>query len=189
VIAALTRGGNVSLSKMSDGLRRISVGLGWDARAGGGVDVDIDASAILLGVSGKAVSDRHFVFFNNSQSPDEAVAHLTEDPTGEGDDEAITVDLSRVGSDVERIVFVASIYEGAERGQTFARVNNAFIRVIDVDRRVELARYDHADEDTAVTALLFGEVYRHRGEWKFRAVGQGWANGLAGVAREYGVNV
>lgn len=189
MIAELTKGGNVSLTKAAPDLRHVSVGLGWDLLSSGGVAFDLDASAILLGASGKALSDQHFVFFNNRQSPDGAVLHLTDDPTGEGDDEAITIDLTGVSPGVERIVFTVSIYEGTARRQTFAGVHNAFIRIIDTDRHVELARYDHVDEQTSVTALIFGEVYQHRGEWKFRAVGQGWANGLAGVAREYGVNV
>jgi tellurium resistance protein TerD len=177
----------VSLSKAAPGLRRISVGLGWDLRSD--VDIDLDASAILLGASGKVRSDGHFVFFNNRRSPDGAVSHFTDDPTGEGDDAAITIDLVAVAPEVERVVCAVSIYEGAARRQTFASVVNAFVRVVDLERGAELARYDLADERAPVSALIFGEVYRHRGEWKFRAVGQGWENGLAGLARDFGIEV
>jgi tellurium resistance protein TerD len=188
---SLTKGGNVSLTKEAPGLAAIIVGLGWDTRTTDGTDFDLDASAILLNAEGKAVSDAHFVFFNNLKSPDGSVEHTGDNTTGEGDgdDEQIKINLVGVPAEVDKVVFPVSIYNAEERSQNFGQVRNAFIRIINQAGEVELARYDLSEDASTETAMVFGEVYRAGAEWKFRAVGQGWATGLAGIARDYGVNV
>ncbi|MGW8376711.1 TerD family protein [Streptomyces sp. ODS28] len=187
----LAKGGNVSLSKEAPGLRAVLVGLGWDVRTTTGADHDLDASALLCGDSGKVLSDAHFVFYNNLTSPDGSVQHTGDNLTGEGegDDEAIKVDLSAVPAEVDRIVFPVSIHEAEARGQSFGQVRNAFIRVVNQEGGAELARYDLSEDAASETAMVFGELYRRGDEWKFRAVGQGYASGLAGIAQDFGVNV
>ncbi|MFD8614223.1 TerD family protein [Streptomyces sp. NPDC059631] len=182
----LTKGGNVSLSKRAPGLTAVSVGLGWQADTG----YEPDASALLCDRSGKVPSDEHFVFFNNLTSPEGSVRHGgSGGPVGE-DDQRIEVDLTRVPAEIEKIVFPVSLYEAANRGQSFGQVRRAHIRVLDRDSGTELARYDLAPGGlSAETALVFGELYRHGAEWKFRAVGQGYASGLAGIATDYGVGL
>ena len=188
---SLSKGGNVSLTKMAPGLTAVSVGLGWDLRTTTGTDFDLDASALLCGADGKVIDDAHFVFFNNLTSPDGSVEHTGDNLTGEGegDDELIHVNLAGASEKIQRVVFPVSIYEGAARGQSFGQVSNAFIRVIDRSNGSELARYDLTEDASTETAMIFGELYRHNGEWKFRAVGQGYASGLSGIAKDFGVNV
>lgn len=188
---SLTKGGNVSLTKLAPALTAVTVGLGWDVRTTTGADFDLDASALMCGTDGKVRSDAHFIFFNQLRSPDGSVEHTGDNLTGEGegDDEAINVNLATVPADVDKIVFPVSIYDGPNRGQSFGQVTNAFIRVVDRSNNVELARYDLTEDASTETAMIFGELYRHGAEWKFRAVGQGYASGLAGIARDYGVNV
>ena len=188
---SLSKGGNVSLTKEAPGLTDVLVGLGWDVRTTDGADFDLDASAILLGDTDKAISDKHFVFFNNLKSPDNTVEHTGDNLTGEGegDDEAIKVNLAGMGQDVQKIVFPVSIYDADSRSQSFGQVQNAFIRVVNAANNSEIARYDLTEDASTETAMVFGELYRHGSEWKFRAVGQGWTSGLAGIAKDYGVNV
>jgi tellurium resistance protein TerD len=188
---SLSKGGNVSLSKEAPGLTDVLVGLGWDTRTTDGADFDLDASAILLGDTDKALSDKHFVFFNNLKSPDNTVEHTGDNLTGEGegDDEAIKVNLAQMGQDVQKIVFPVSIYDADSRSQSFGQVRNAFIRVVNAANNSEIARYDLSEDASTETAMVFGELYRNGAEWKFRAVGQGWTSGLAGIAKDYGVNV
>lgn len=188
---SLSKGGNVSLSKESPGLTAVLVGLGWDVRTTTGNDYDLDASALLLNDTGKVVSDRHFVFYNNLTSPDGSVEHTGDNLTGEGDgdDEAIKVNLAAVPADITKITFPVSIHDAENRGQSFGQVRNAFIRVVNQAGGAELARYDLSEDAATETAMIFGELYRHGTEWKFRAVGQGYASGLAGIAADFGVNV
>jgi tellurium resistance protein TerD len=188
---SLSKGGNVSLTKEAPGLTAALVGLGWDARTTSGADFDLDASALLVGATGKVLSDQHFVFFNNLTSPDGSVEHTGDNLTGEGegDDESIKVDLSRVPVDVDKIVFTVSIYDAESRQQSFGQVRNAYIRVVNQAGGAELTRYDLSEDASTETAMIFGEIYRHGGDWKFRAVGQGYTSGLAGIARDFGVNV
>jgi len=188
---SLAKGGNVSLSKEAPGLTNILVGLGWDVRTTTGADYDLDASAILLGENGKVLSDQHFVFFNNLTSPDGTVEHTGDNLTGEGegDDEAIKVNLAGMAPNVAKVVFPVSIYDAENRHQNFGQVMNAFIRIVNAADDREIARFDLSEDASTETAMVFGEVYRHQGDWKFRAVGQGYASGLAGIARDYGVNV
>jgi tellurium resistance protein TerD len=188
---SLAKGGNVSLTKAAPNLTAVTVGLGWDARSTTGAPFDLDASALLLGADGKVPADDHFVFFNNLTSPDGSVQHTGDNLTGagEGDDEAINVTLTQVPPTVEKIVFPVSIYEPESRGQSFGQVRNAFIRIVNQADGSELARYDLSEDASTETAMVFGELYRNNGEWKFRAVGQGYATGLKGIAQDFGVNV
>jgi tellurium resistance protein TerD len=188
---SLTKGGNVSLTKSAPGLTAVAVGLGWDIRTTTGADFDLDASAIMCGADGKVLSDKHFVFFNNMKSVDGSVEHTGDNVTGEGegDDEVIKVALTTVPADVEKIVFPVSIYEGGTRGQSFGQVRNAFIRVVNQADGSEITRYDLSEDFSTETALVFGELYRNGAEWKFRAVGQGYASGLSGIATDFGVSV
>jgi tellurium resistance protein TerD len=188
---SLAKGGNVSLTKAAPNLNAVTVGLGWDVRATTGADFDLDASALMLGPSGKVISDQHFVFFNNLKSPDGSVEHTGDNLTGEGegDDESINVDLTAVPQDCDRIVFPVSIYDADNRQQNFGQVRNAFIRIVNRTDGSELARFDLTEDASTETAMVFGELYRHGPEWKFRAVGQGYASGLAGIAMDFGVNV
>ncbi|MDI2128373.1 TerD family protein [Yinghuangia seranimata] len=188
---SLSKGGNVSLSKAAPGLTAVTVGLGWDVRTTTGADFDLDASALLIGESGRVLSDQHFVFFNNLRSPDGSVMHSGDNLTGggDGDDEQIQVSLATVPADVAKIVFPVSIYDADSRGQSFGQVHNAFIRIVNQANNAELARYDLTEDASTETAMLFGELYRNGAEWKFRAVGQGYASGLSGIARDFGVNV
>jgi len=187
----LAKGGNVSLSKAAPNLTKVSVGLGWDARSTSGADFDLDASALVTGPERKVLSDLHFVFYNNLRSPDGSIEHTGDNLTGEGDgdDEVINVDLPAVPPNVTNIFFPVSIHVADARLQSFGQVTNAYIRVVDLSNGSELARYDLSEDASTETAMLFGELYRHNGEWKFRAVGQGYASGLAGIARDYGVNI
>ncbi len=188
---SLNKGGNVSLTKMAPSLSRVVVGLGWDVRTTTGADFDLDASALLCGADGRVLDDRHFVFFNNLTSPDGSVEHTGDNLTGEGegDDEAINVNLSAVPAQVDKVVFPVSIYDGEAKRQSFGQVLNAYIRMVDASNGTELTRYDLSEDASSETAMVFGELYRRGAEWKFRAIGQGYASGLAGIARDYGVNV
>ncbi len=188
---SLSKGGNVSLSKEAPGLTAVVVGLGWDVRSTTGTDFDLDASALLLDVNGKVISDQHFVFFNNLKSPEGSVEHTGDNLTGEGegDDEQIKVNLAGVPAEIDKIVFPVSIHEGESRQQSFGQVRNAFIRVINQAGGAELARYDLSEDASTETAMVFGELYRNGAEWKFRAVGQGYASGLRGIALDFGVNI
>jgi tellurium resistance protein TerD len=188
---SLTKGGNVSLTKAAPGLAAVTVGLGWDARTTDGQAFDLDASAIACDAAGKVLSDKHFVFFNNLTVPDGTVEHTGDNLTGEGegDDEQIKVNLASVAPDIDKVVFPVSIYNAESGGQSFGQVRNAFIRVVNQSDGVELARYDLSEDASTETAMVFGELYRSGPEWKFRAVGQGYTSGLAGIARDYGVSV
>ncbi|TDC27163.1 TerD family protein [Streptomyces sp. 8K308] len=195
---SLSKGGNVSLTKQAPNLSAVTVGLGWRARArppvANGADFDLDASALLVNARGRVPSDRHFVFFNNLKSPDGSVTHMGDELVGGsggagGDQEEIVVDLAALPSEVERVVFAVSIYDADARRQSFGQVTGAFIRVVDQAGGGELARYDLTEDASNETAMVFGELYRRAAEWRFRAVGQGYASGLRGIAADHGVNV
>ncbi|ATW48350.1 TerD family protein [Streptomyces xantholiticus] len=188
---SLSKGGNVSLTKAAPNLSAVVVGLGWDVRTTTGTDFDLDASALLTNAEGKVTNDGNFVFFNNLKSTDGSVEHTGDNLTGEGegDDEQIKVNLASVPADVDKIVFPVSIYEAESRQQSFGQVRNAFIRVVNQADNSELARYDLSEDASTETAMVFGELYRNGAEWKFRAVGQGYASGLRGIAQDFGVNV
>jgi tellurium resistance protein TerD len=191
VSVSLSKGGNVSLSKAAPGLTAVIVGLGWEPRTTTGADFDLDASAIMLDMSGKVLSDGHFVFFNNLKSPEGSVEHMGDNLTGggDGDDEQIKVNLETVPAECGKVTFPVSIYEAEGRQQSFGQVRNAFIRIVNQADNAEIARYDLTEDAATETAMVFGEIYRSFGEWKFRAVGQGYATGLRGIAQDFGVNV
>ncbi|MER5865103.1 TerD family protein [Kitasatospora sp. NPDC002040] len=188
---SLAKGGNVSLTKEAPGLTAVLVGLGWDTRTTSGADYDLDASALLCTESGRVLSDQHFVFFNNLKSPEGSVEHTGDNLTGggDGDDEQIKVDLAAVPANVAKVVFPVAIYDADNRKQSFGQVRNAFIRLVNQANGQEIARYDLSEDAAGETAMVFGELYRHGEDWKFRAIGQGYASGLRGIAQDYGVNV
>jgi len=192
VSVVLSKGGNVSLTKEAGaaGLSAVVVGLGWDVRTTTGVDYDLDASALLCGADGKVLSDNHFVFYNNLTSPDGAVEHTGDNRTGEGegDDEQIKVNLALLGPEVQKIMIPVSIDDADTRGQNFGQVSNAFIRVVNQANDSELARFDLSEDASTETAMIYGELYRNGAEWKFRAVGQGYASGLRGIIMDFGIN-
>ncbi|MFJ3900051.1 TerD family protein [Streptomyces sp. NPDC090025] len=188
---SLSKGGNVSLTKEAPGLTAVTVGLGWDVRTTTGTDFDLDASAIGVDVSGRVVGDTYFVFFNNKATPDQTIVHTGDNRTGEGggDDEQINVNLAGLAPTVDKIVFPVSIYDAVNRSQNFGQVRNAYIRIVNQAGGAEIARYDLSEDAAVETAMVFGELYRNGAEWKFRAVGQGYASGLEGIARDFGVNL
>ncbi len=188
---SLNKGGNVSLSKQEPNLKQILIGLGWDARATDGADFDLDASAFLLGSNQKVLSELGFIFYNNLTSSDGAVQHTGDNRTGagEGDDEAIKVALDRLAADIQTIAITVTIHDAEARRQNFGQVKNAFIRIVNDDTGREVARYDLSEDYSTETAMIFGEIYRHNGEWKFRAVGQGYSGGLAAMCAQYGIQV
>lgn len=187
---SLSKGGNVSLSKEAPTMKNMMVGLGWDARSTDGQDFDLDASAFLLNSAGKVRGDADFIFYNNLKSSDGSVLHTGDNRTGEGDgdDEALKIKLDQLSAEVEKIVFVVTIHDATTRRQSFGQVSGAFIRLVNADNQLEVARYDLTEDASTETAMLFGELYRYKGEWKFRAVGQGYAGGLASVCAQYGIN-
>lgn len=187
---SLSKGGNVSLSKEAPTMTNVLIGLGWDARSTDGQDFDLDASAFLLTANGKVRNDADFIFYNNLKSSDGSVMHTGDNRTGEGegDDESLKIKLPLIPADVDKIVFVVTIHDAQVRRQSFGQVANAFIRLVNDDNGVEIARYDLSEDASTETAMLFGELYRHNAEWKFRAVGQGYAGGLSSVCAQYGIN-
>ena len=188
---SLSKGGNVSVSKEEPGIEQVTVGLGWDARATDGQDFDLDASCFMLGANGKVRSDSDFIFYNNLKSADGSVEHTGDNRTGagEGDDETINVDLLKVPTDVSKLAVAVTIHEADTRKQNFGMVSNAYIRVLNQKTGKEVARYDLSEDASTNTAMIFGELYRHNNEWKFKAVGQGYDGGLGPLAKNFGVNV
>jgi tellurium resistance protein TerD len=187
----LAKGGNVSLSKAAPNLTAVQIGLGWEARATTGADFDLDASALLCS-NGRVLGDEYFIFYNNLKSPEGSVEHMGDElvgGTGAEDDEVVKVNLTQVPPQVDKIVFPVSIYDAEARLQNFGQVRNAYIRVLNQADGAELARYDLSEDASNETAMIFGELYRYNSEWKFRAVGQGYASGLRGIALDFGVNV
>lgn len=188
---SLSKGGNVSLSKEAPGLKHVVVGLGWDPRVTDGQEFDLDASVFLCGEDGKVRSDADFVFYNNKAGGDGSVEHQGDNKTGEGDgdDEQVKIDLSSVPADVKKLAFAVTIHDADTRKQNFGMVSNAFMRVVNGEGDKELARYDLSEDYSVETAMIFGEVYRHGDEWKFKAIGQGFGGGLQPLASAFGVNV
>ena len=188
---SLTKGGNISLDKTSPGLKKVKIGLGWNVRITDGVAYDLDASAFLLSVSGHVRGSADFIFYNQLKSADGSVVHTGDNRTGEGegDDEEILVTLDSIAADVQKIVFVVTIHEAEKNKQNFGQISSAFIRIVNMENDEEIARFDLSEDAGTNTAMIFGELYRHSGEWKFRAVGEGSSGGLAALAKNYGVNV
>ena len=189
---SLKKGQKVSLTKDNPGLSKVVVGLGWDVNnfdTGG--DFDLDAAAFLLGENGKAANSGDFVFFGNLRHSSGAVEHLGDNLTGEGagDDEQIKIDLSRMPDHVTRVAFTVTIYDAEERRQNFGQMNNAFIRIFNETTGEEMLRYDLGEDFSIETAAVFGELYRHNGEWKFNAIGSGYQGSLAALCANYGIDV
>ena len=188
---SLQKGGNVSLEKVAPGMTKCLIGLGWDTRTTDGADFDLDALCFIAGSDEKVRNDSDFIFYNNLKSSCGSVEHLGDNLTGEGegDDEAIKVDLNAVSADTKKFILGITIHDAEVRNQNFGQVSNAFIRIVNQDGDVEVARYDLSEDYSTETALIFGELYRHNNEWKFKAIGQGFAGGLSPMAKQYGVNI
>ena len=181
----LSKGGRVSLSKEAPGLSKILVGLGWDTNSSDtGAEFDLDASAFLLGASGKVENEKNFVFYNNLTSADGSVVHTGDNRTGEGegDDEAFKIDLSKISPNVKEIDIVVTIHEANARRQNFGMVKNSFMRIVDERSGKEIARYD-LEEDFST------EIYFKDNEWRFAANGSGFKDGLAGFCKQFGLSV
>ncbi len=188
---SLQKGGNVSLSKEAPGMTKMLVGLGWDERSTDGAEFDLDASVFLVNDTGKVRSDADFIFYNNKTSACKSVEHTGDNKTGEGDgdDESVLVDLEKIPAEVTKLIFTVTIHEASARNQNFGQVANAFIRVVDRNNDKEVARYDLSEDASIETAMLFGELYRHNSDWKFRAVGQGFEGGLSAMCAQFGISI
>lgn len=188
---SLSKGGNVNLSKEAPSMTKMIVGLGWDVRATDGAAFDLDAVGFVLGANGKVRNDNDFIFFNNKQNAEGSVLHGGDNRTGDGDgdDETIIIDLSKMPADADKVAVCVVIYDAETRRQNFGQVSRAYVRVINDAGQQEIARYDLSEDGSTEAAMIFGEVYRHNGEWKFKAVGQGFKGGLGPLAASYGVNV
>jgi tellurium resistance protein TerD len=188
---SLQKGGNVNLSKEAPGLSKMTIGLGWDVRSTDGAAFDLDGCVFLLNQAGKVRSDSDFIFYNNLKSADGSIAHSGDNRTGagEGDDETVTIELSRVPADIDKIVVGVTIHDADSRRQNFGMVGKAFIRCVNANGNTEIARYDLSEDSSTEAAMIFGEVYRNGADWKFRAIGQGFQGGLGPLAKNYGVNV
>ena len=187
----LSKGQKVSLTKGNPGLKSIMVGLGWDVNAfDTGADFDLDASVFLCGANGKCPTEKEFIFYGNLKHPSESVEHMGDNLTGggEGDDEQIMIDLTKVPANIEKIAFTVTIYEADARRQNFGQVSNAFIRIVDQSNGQELIRYDLGEDFSIETAVVVGELYKHNGEWKFNAIGSGFQVDLAALCGHYGID-
>lgn len=188
----LRKGQKVDLTKGNPGLNKLIVGLGWDVnRYDGSSDFDLDASAFLLGANGRVTSDADFIFYGNQKHYSDSVESTGDNRSGagDGDDEQLLVDLSLVPANIEKIAFVVTIYDAAERRQNFGMVSNSYIRVLDQNTNQELIRFDLGEDFSIETAIVVGELYRHNGEWKFNAVGSGFQGGLEALCANFGVNI
>lgn len=188
----LSKGQRIDLTKNDPSLQRTIIGLGWDVKYfDGGQDFDLDASAFILNEQGKCRHDLDFIFYNNLQSTDGAVTHTGDNRTGEGDgdDEQIKVDFSKIPADVHRIAITVTIHDAENRRQNFGQVANAFVRLVNEDTNAEILRFDLGEDFSIETAVVFCELYRQNGDWKFNAVGSGYQGGLAALVRAYGLSV
>ncbi len=180
------------MTKTNPGLTKVIVGLGWDTnRYNGGHDFDLDASAFLTDANSRVINDLDFIFYNNLTDPSGAVEHTGDNRTGEGDgdDEQIKIDFSKVPAHVHRIAIAVTIHEAEGRNQNFGQVSNAFVRVVDEETNREILRFDLGEDFSVETAVVVCELYRHNGDWKFNAVGSGFSGGLAALCRNFGLQV
>ena len=190
----LQKGQKVSLTKGNPSLKKLIVGLGWDEVnvkrgffAPKPQAIDCDASAIVL-TNGKLMYKEDLIYFGNLRHPSGSIVHMGDNLTGagDGDDEQIVIDLNSVPQDIDKVVFVVNIYDAYKRKQNFSMIQNCFIRIVDARGNKEICRYNLSDNYDGMTAMIFGEVYRHNGEWKFNAIGQGTADGNLGeLAKRY----
>lgn len=183
----LVKGGNINLSKEAPSMEHLTLGLGWKPRATDGQEFDLDASMFMVEADGKIHNDTDFIFYKNTASTCGSVKHSGDNRTGDGDgdDESMSVDLKNVPSRIARLVVTVSIYDAAARGQNFGMVSDAYMRAINADTNTELAKFDLSEDMSTETAMIFGEIYRHEGEWKFKAVGQGFAGGLEALVTHF----
>jgi tellurium resistance protein TerD len=188
---SLQKGGNVSLDKIAPSMQNCLIGLGWDANSMNGNEFDLDASAFMLNSDNKIISDSHFIFYSQLLSPCRSIEHTGDNLTGDGDgdDESIKVALNSVPAEVAKIVIGVTIHDAEARRQNFGQVSNAFMRVVDENNNQEVVRYDLSEDYSSETALIFGELYRRKGEWKFKAIGQGYSGGLHAMAINFGINI
>lgn len=189
---SLQKGQKVSLTKGNPGLNNVVVGIGWDINAfDTGGDFDLDSAAFLLGENGKVTNQSDFIFFGNLNHPSGAVQHLGDNLTGagDGDDEQIKLDLSKVPANITKIAFTVTIYEPEARRQNFGQVSNAFVRIYNEANGEELLRYDLGEDFSIETAVVFGELYKNGDEWKFNAIGSGYQGGLGALCNNYGIDV
>lgn len=184
----LVKGQKADLTKGNEGLKQIIVGLGWDVNKYDGDNFDLDSSVFLLGANGRVLSSEDFVFFNNLRHPSGAVVHMGDNLTGngDGDDEQIIVDLTKIPENIDKIAFAVTIYDADNRMQNFDMVSNAYIRMVNKDTNEEMIRYDLGEDYSTETSMVVGELYRHNGEWKFNAIGTGYAGGLQALCNGYG---
>lgn len=188
----LSKGQKVDLTKGNPSLKSIMVGLGWDVNAfDSGADFDLDAAAFMLADNGKCPTEKEFVFYGNLTHTSESIKHMGDNLTGEGDgdDEQILVELSKIPANVSRVAFTVTIYDAEIRRQNFGQVSNAYIRIVDEATGTELIHYDLGEDFSIETAVVVGELYRHNGEWKFNAIGSGFQGGLAALCGHYGIEV
>ena len=188
----LKKGQKINLTKGNPGLKHIKLGLGWDTNVfDGGEDFDLDVSLFMVGKSGRVENDEDFIFYNNLKHPSGAVEHLGDNRTGDGDgdDEEILVDFSKMPNTIEKIAVTVTIYEAKERRQNFGQVNNSYVRLLNSDNDEELLRYDLGEDFSIETAVVVCEIYKNTGEWKFSAVGAGFEGGLEALCKQYGLNV
>lgn len=191
----LSKGQKVSLTKGNPGLKKIMVGLGWQANAfDSGADFDLDAAAFMLGANGRCPTEKEFIFYGNLSHPSGCVVHMGDELVGgtgggDEDEEQIEVDLTKVPANVERIAFTVTIYDAEARTQNFGQVSNAFIRLVDSTTNNEIIRYDLGEDFSIETAVVVGELYKNNGEWKFNAIGSGFQGGLAALCGHYGIQV
>lgn len=188
----LQKGQKVSLTKDNPGLTKVVVGLGWDVNQfDTGSAFDLDAAAFMLGETGKCPTEKEFVFYGNLEHPSEAVKHMGDNLTGEGegDDEQIQIDLAKIPANIAKIAFTVTIYDAEVRRQNFGQVSNSFIRIVDESTGAELIKYDLGEDFSIETAVVVGELYRHNREWKFNAIGSGFQGGLAALCAHYGIEV
>ena len=189
---SLQKGQKVSLTKGNPGLKNVVVGIGWDVNAfDTGGDFDLDSTAFLLSDNGKITNQNDFIFYGNLVHPSGGVQHMGDNLTGagDGDDEQIRIDLSKIPANITKIAFTVTIYEAEARHQNFGQVSNAFVRIYNEANGEELLRYDLGEDFSIETAAVFGELYKHNGEWKFNAIGSGYQGGLAALCNNYGVDV
>ncbi|MFJ8258788.1 TerD family protein [Peribacillus asahii] len=187
----LSKGQRIDLTKNDPTLQNIVIGLGWDVKQfDGGQAYDLDASAFLLNAAGKCRNEYDFIFYNNLQSPDGSVIHTGDNRTGQGDgdDEQLKIDLAKVPNDVEKVAIAVTIHEAEVRSQNFGQVSNAFVRLVNEDTNEEVLRFDLGEDFSIETAVVFCEIYRNKGEWKFSAVGAGYQGGLQALVNAYGLD-
>lgn len=187
----LSKGQKIDLTKTNPGLKNIMVGLGWDVNVfDSGSAFDLDAAAFMAGSNGKCPKDTDFIFYGNLKHSSGAVEHMGDNLTGEGegDDEQIKIDLSKIPQNIEKIAFTVTIYDADNRRQNFGQVSNAFIRIVNIDTNEELVHYDLGEDFSIETAVVVGELYKHNNEWKFNAIGSGFQGGLAALCGHYGID-